>query len=100
MPAWSPNGEQLFYYTLPGEDGSRRTMVVDVNPESTFTRRRPRIMFEGPRIGTNPIRSYDVSPDGDRFVMLSRVIREPEPATRINIILNWFRELEERVPVN
>ena len=105
-PVWSPNGEQLFYFTFAEEEtalqqryGSRRTMVVDVNPESTFTRSRPRILFEGPYFVTTPIRSYDVSPAGDRFVLGTRVDREPEPATRIHIVVNWFEELKERVPV-
>ncbi len=96
-PAWSPNGEQLFYRT--NVDGSVRFMVVDVNRESTFTRSRPRMLFEQTNLGTTPIRSYDVSPDGDRFVMPTRVDREPEPATRINIVLNWFEELKELAPV-
>ncbi len=83
-PAWSPNGEQLFYYTIPGEDGSRRVMVVDVNLESTFTRSRPRVLFEGPNLGTTPIRSYDVSPD-DRFVMLGVCAAEREELEFIGI---------------
>ena len=99
QPAWAPNGEQLFYHQIRREDGSRRVMVVDVNLESTFTRSRPRILFEGPYLETTPIRSYDVSPNGDRFVMLTRVNREPEPATRISIVLNWFEELKELAPV-
>ena len=38
---------------------------------------------------------YDVSPDGERFVM----IRPPDrSAARIHVILNWSEELKRRVP--
>ncbi len=57
------------------------------------------MLFEGLYVATFPTRNYDVSPDGDGFVMLTRVDREPEPATRVNIILNWFEEVAELVPV-
>ena len=98
-PVWSPNGEQLFYRTVPDADDVSRFMVVDVNPESTFRRSRPRMLFEGRHGGTTPTRSYDISPAGDRLVFTIRVDREPEPVTRIKIMLNWFEELKERVPV-
>jgi hypothetical protein len=40
---------------------------------------------------------YDVTPDGQRFIMIERV--KSETTTRqINIVLNWFEELTERVP--
>ncbi len=97
-PAWSPDGEQLFYHTTV-DAGVNRFMVVDVSPGSTFTRSRPRTLFEGPYSSTNPVRGYDVSPDGDRFVLRTENDREPEPTTRIHIVLNWFEDLKELVPV-
>ena len=47
-------------------------------------------------------RDYDIHPDGERFLMVfpaelvdSSEISRPQ----INIVLNWFEELKERVPV-
>jgi len=43
------------------------------------------------------VSSFDVTSDG-RFLM----VPEPRPeqtATQLNIVLNWLRELQERVPV-
>ncbi len=97
-PAWSPNGEQLFYCTYVEVDVGR-FMVADVNLGPTFTRSRPRMLFEGRHAWGTPIRNYDVSPDGEGFVLLTRVDREPELATRIHIVLNWFKELKELAPV-
>jgi len=39
---------------------------------------------------------YDISPDGQRFLMIKR---EQAPA-QINIILNWFEELKRLVPTD
>jgi hypothetical protein len=40
---------------------------------------------------------YDVTPDGERFLML-RVGDPPPPATHYNVVLNWFSELERLAP--
>ncbi len=48
------------------------------------------------------IRPYDITPDGQRFLMIfpADQTESGEPAReRINIVLNWFEELKERVPV-
>ena len=43
-------------------------------------------------------RDFDIFPDGERFVAVF-----PEEETTdlpsINVVLNWFQELKERVPV-
>ena len=39
-------------------------------------------------------RFYGVTPDGQQFPM----VRPKIDVTRINVILNWFEELKQRVP--
>ena len=96
-PAWSPNGEQLFYRA------GQRFMVVDFPGGSISAHTPPRILFEATEptyVGDSPTAPrYDLSPIGDRFVLASRVLREPKPITQINIILNWVEELKELLPV-
>ena len=47
-------------------------------------------------------RDYDITPDGQRLLMLFPA-DQPDPGEpalpQINIVLNWFEELKERVPV-
>ncbi len=45
-------------------------------------------------------RTYDVSTDGQRFLTVKpgETDEDAQPL-RINIVLNWFEELKERVPV-
>jgi hypothetical protein len=42
--------------------------------------------------------NYDVSPDGQRFLMLKPVETQTSTPTQINVVLNWFEELKRRVP--
>jgi hypothetical protein len=37
---------------------------------------------------------YDVSPDGQRFLMLKPVDQEQTAPTKINVVLNWREELK------
>jgi hypothetical protein len=43
--------------------------------------------------GTFP--NYDMSPDGERFLMVKDSEQE---AKQVNVVLNWFSELERLVP--
>jgi hypothetical protein len=40
----------------------------------------------------------DVSPDGQRFLMLKPTSAQEAVPTQINVVLNWFEELRQRVP--
>ena len=93
-PAWNRNGRELFYRD---ED---KMMAVDINTRSGFAAGKPRQIFEGHyQLSTlNRVRSeYDVSPDGQRFLMLKPVEQEQAP-TQINVVLNWTEELKRLVP--
>ena len=56
--------------------------------------------FLGPSGG---IASYDITPDGQQFLMVFPVDQADSvaeaPDRQINIVQNWFEELKERVPV-
>ena len=72
-------------------------MVVDIPEGSISERGRSRVLFE--LEGQSVDGFYDVSPDGTRFVMGTRVARESENARRIHIVLNWVEALKALVPV-
>ena len=89
---WASNGRELFY-----RNGDKM-MAVEITTQPTFTAGSPRLLFEGSySFSANNSTSYDVSLDGQRFLMVQSV--EPEQApTQINVVLNWFEELKRRVP--
>ncbi len=110
-PVWNPNGKELFY-----RSGSK-IMAVDVNQSrdsngaganqgnpatpapATFSAGAPHMLFEGQYLLTpSSLPNYDVSPDGQRFLMLKPTEQEAAP-TQINVVLNWFEELKKKVPV-
>jgi Tol biopolymer transport system component len=100
-PLWSPDGSELFY--RPGSDtGERSLKSVDIVSEPAFAFSNEQTLpIEGFNVVTNH-RDYDISPDGERLLMVFPADRPDsgEPArSQINIVLNWFEELKERVPV-
>jgi serine/threonine-protein kinase len=91
-PVWNPNGRELFYRQ------SDRMMAVDIVTQPALTAGRPRLLFEGPYLlSAGNLPAYDVSPDGQRFLMVVESEQE-EPPTQINLVLNWFEELNRQVP--
>ena len=75
-------------------------MAVDIDTKSGFAPGKPRMLFEGPYLPTaSSFPYYDVSPDGQRFLMLKPVESQTSAPTQINVVLNWFEELKRRVPV-
>ena len=77
-------------------------MVVGVRADAVFTRSQPRPLFSGWHGFSGPVRSYDISPDGQRFAMRLPEVNRPEPLrlTSIHVILNWFEELRRLAPVD
>jgi serine/threonine-protein kinase len=101
-PKWSRDGRRLFYKTLepPADRETQRWMVVDVTTAPTFTRSRPRPLFAGPYLNTGAIANYDVDATDERFIVVQRLEMAPQPVTHIELVVNWFEELAERVPVS
>jgi hypothetical protein len=89
-PRWSGDGRELFF-----RDGGN-LVVVDVPPGPVFIPGPPRVLFNARpyRLARNR-QQYDVSPDGQRFLMI-RELREG-PAEEIVIAENWLAELQARI---
>ena len=94
-PVWNRNGRELFYRN------GNRMMTVDITPLPNFSAGRPTLLFEGQYEPTRvSSANYDVSPDGQRFLMLKASEAQEGAPTQINVVLNWFEELRQRVPTN
>jgi hypothetical protein len=91
-PVWNPNGRELFY-----RQGDRM-MAVDVVTQPALTASKPKLLFEGPYLlSAGNLPAYDVSRDGQRFLMVEES-QEEQPPTQINVVLNWFEELKRLAP--
>jgi len=63
-------------------------------------RAKPKILLDGPYLPASAnLPFYNVSPDGQRFLMRKPVESQASAPTQINIVLNWFEELKAKVPL-
>ncbi len=74
-------------------------MVVGIKTEPTFTAVSPVVLFTGRYTMGEGFVNYDISPDGQRFLMI-KPTDEEEGQGQINVLLNWFEELKRLVPTN
>ena len=89
-PVWSPKGDELFY-----RNGDK-WMAVSISTEPEFKPGTPKVLFEGPYKNV-PGLSYDVAPDGQRFLVLKPVYDDSE-VRELHVVTNWFEELKRLVP--
>ena len=98
MPIWTRDGRELIYVSPTGA-----LMRVEVAAGSSWSATRPSVVVKEGYF-TNPSwwgRSYDVSPDAQRFLM----IKEggpggAAPPTSVVVVQQWFEELKRLVPTN
>ena len=89
---WARSGKELFYRS------GDKMMVADITTEPTFTHGTPQLLFEGEYVSYGPRALYDVTSDGQRFLMIEES-EEELTVTQLNVVLNWFEELKRLVPV-
>ena len=96
-PLWNPAGDELFYR------GPTRVMAQEFEADPTFTPGALTLVIERDIIGGRN-RRMAVSPDGQRFLLLTGATgdlnAEDVAPAQINVVLNWFQELTERVPID
>ena len=91
-PLWARNGEELFFR----RDGA--VIAVRIQTDPAFSVGNPEVIVEGPYLqGILGGRSYDISLDGEQFLMLA-TITDASAAPQIVIVQNWVEELKRLVP--
>ena len=98
-PEWAPDGDELFYVSTSGE-----FIATRVQTEPTFSVGTEVGLFDTNQFYFGPRDGYAVSLDGDRFLMMKSgglsLEAEGVGPTRpqINVVQDWFQELQQRVP--
>ena len=89
-PLWNPTGSELFYRN------GNKMMAVAVSTASDATLATPRVIFERPYAygSTVALTNYDVSSDGQRFLM----VKSESGVAHLSVVLNWFSELTRLAP--
>ncbi|HYV96213.1 MAG TPA: protein kinase, partial [Gemmatimonadaceae bacterium] len=95
-PLWAKSGRELFFVN------TKRDMVaVSISDGPTPSPGEPRTLFhmrdelflQDPENYT----PFDISPDGQRFIMARRVRENMVALAPMTVTLNWFEELRERL---
>ena len=95
-PVWSPSGDELFYrFRKSGVEA--RMMAVRVIEAGEVRPGRPEVLFAGDHLFGEIARNYDVSPDGERFLMIRAA---PGTSSAIVVVENWFEELKRLAPAS
>jgi serine/threonine-protein kinase len=95
-PLWARNSDELFYLSPKGA-----VMRVGVVARGkTWAQTAPTKVFEGP-YGAPPSqrgRSYDIAPDGKRFLMIKPIVDPAAAPASLVVVQNWREELTRLVP--
>ena len=90
-PVWAADGGQLFYRN------QNRMMAVEITTEPELRIGEPVELWERPYFSQELFATnYDVAPDG-RFLMLGLPESDALRLTTINVVVNWFSEVQERM---
>ena len=96
QPVWSRSGDELFYVSLDGA-----IMSVRVGRGPTWSAGPPTRVVS-PRLvrfgSLTPARTYDVSPDGKRFLVIKEEASPAVPSVDVVVVRNWLEELKRLVP--
>ena len=102
---WSEDGREITYLRAPigaADAVMGVTLDIDESDPSSLSVGTPERLFEYRYYGApGGRRWYDASTDGQRFLVIATGASENDRQGRaeINVVLNWFEELKERVPV-
>ncbi len=90
-PRWRQDGKELFYLSADG-----KLMAAAVTPGASFKADSPVALFQTHRrqpVSSSDVFSYDVSGDGQRFLIITKV--DEAAAAPLSIHLNWASEMEK-----
>jgi Tol biopolymer transport system component len=99
-PVWSSDGKELLYWQ--GAGGQH--VAVSISTQPTFTFGGPVPLTRRFSSGGQVVRNFDITPDG-RFIGVpitgaldsqTGTLTNPQ----IQVVLHWFEELKQRVPLH
>ena len=89
-PVWRRDGKELFYLA-----SARKMMSVPVRIGAAFEAESPRPLFDV-RVKSDPDRHFDVTADGQRFLITLPLGDETSPP--ITLVQNWTALLRQGKP--
>jgi serine/threonine-protein kinase len=91
-PMWAKSGRELFYIAADGA-----MMAVPVQTVPAFVAGTPVKLFDGPwSTAGQATRNYDVTADGQRFLMIRDSATAAAAIRTLTVVVNWLEELRAR----
>jgi len=96
-PLWAHNGRELFY--LASSDRESAMMSVPIETTPAFRYGNATKLFDFKYATAVPMRTFDVSNDGQRFLIVKEGESERMSGPSVNVIvaLNWLDEARSRL---
>jgi len=92
-PRWSKTGHELFYV-----DGTSSLIAVPYSVEkNSFQPGKPQMLFPNRLEMRAPFPSYDVTPDGQHFVVFQFAGGKIAAISQPTVILNWIDQVRQLV---
>jgi len=96
-PLWSRDGRELFYVSPTGA-----LMRVGVERAASWAATTPTMLLKDGSVVTpaqNVGRSYDVSPDGQRFLVVTPTTESNDPPAQLVVVQHFDEMLKRLVPI-
>jgi dipeptidyl aminopeptidase/acylaminoacyl peptidase len=102
-PVWAPDGRELYYWSYSGQ-----MTAVRIETEPAFAVGNPEELFGGEYLTFTANRPFEISPDGQRFLMIKedKEAREAAeaattpPITELIVVDNWDEVLRGIAPAD
>jgi serine/threonine-protein kinase len=84
---WAKSGRELFFR----QGGKMFAALIDAGPVLKVG--KPVLLFEDKTHWAD----YSIPPDGQRFLVVRDVEQHSDVANHVNVVLNWFEDLKQRM---
>ena len=97
-PVWGRSGREIFY-----RHGGKIQVAQVEDAGGSLRVGAPIELFDDPYVrdiggAAGGMANYDVSPDGQHFVMVEEQQHEGASAVRLQLVLNWLEDVKKRAP--
>jgi hypothetical protein len=96
QPIWSANGRDILF-----RGNAQEFFAAAVKSLNPFLTEAPRLLYKEKSDGyssTTPVRAWDATRDGQRFIVTRDEESKDKPVTQLQVVLNWTEELQRSVP--
>jgi serine/threonine-protein kinase len=93
-PLWGPDGRELFYWNI----GFTKLMRVAISPGQNLSAGTPALLFEFGAMRSAFLRTFDIAPDGRRFLIQKSQPVESVPVTELKLVRKWFDAVRRLSP--